>query len=116
MTGAVAGPVEEPADSTDQAAEHLGNEVRRVADRFRSFVGAHGGTGSAVVQYLGRPGFRIVVVAGDGAFADAVVTDRERADAACAAAGVPVESWSRDLASRITISAGDRTRMAGTGR
>lgn len=116
MTGGVAGPVEQPADSTDEGAEHLGNEVRRVGDRFRSFVGAHGGSGSAVVQYLGRPGFRIVVVAADGTFADAVVSDRERADGVCAAAGVPVENWSRELSARVRISAGDRTRMAGTGR
>jgi hypothetical protein len=108
-------PGQEPAGTT-QGAEHLSNEVGRVADRFRAFVGAHGGTGSAVVQYLGRPGYRIVVVAADGTFADAVVSDRERADAVCAAAGTEVADWSRDLTSRITISAGDRRRMAGTGR
>jgi hypothetical protein len=102
--------------STPEGAEHLGNEVRRVADRLRSFVGAHGGTGSATVQYLGRPGFRIVVVAADGVFADAVVSDRARADAVCAAAGVEITDWNRELTSRITVSAGDRTRMAGTGR
>ena len=101
---------------TPEGGEHLGNEVGRVADRFRAFVGAHGGSGSAVVQYLGRPGFRIVVVASDGTFADAVVSDQARADAVCTAAGVPVGSWSRELTSRITISAADRTRMAGTGR
>ena len=106
---------DEPA-STAEGAEHLGNEVGRVANRFRGFVAAHGGTGAAVVQYLGRPGFRIVVVAADGTFADAVVSDRPRADAVCAAAGVDVGDWSRDLTSRITISATDRRRMAGTGR
>jgi hypothetical protein len=116
MTGSVADPVEGPSDSTDQGAEHLGREVGRVADRFRVFVGAHGGSGSAVVQYLGRPGFRIVVIAADGTFADAVVSDRERADAVCAAAGVDVQDWGRELTSRITVSAADRSRMAGTGR
>ena len=115
MSGSLTAPVDEPG-STPEGAEHLGNEVRRVAGRFRDFVAAHGGTSSAVVQYLGRPGFRIVVVAGDGAFADAVVSDRPRAEAACGAAGVPVEDWSRDLASRVAISAADRTRMAGSGR
>lgn len=106
---------DEPA-STPEGAEHLGNEVGRVADRFRSFVGTHGGSGSAVVQYLGRPGFRIVVVAADGTFADAVVSDQARADAVCATADLEVASWSRELTSRITVSPGDRTRMAGTGR
>lgn len=108
-------PVDEPG-STPEGGEHLGREVDRVAQRFAAFVGAHGGTGSAVVQYLGRPGFRIVVVAADGTFADAVVSDRARADAVCTAAGVEIEDWSRELTLRITISADDRRRMAGTGR
>jgi hypothetical protein len=116
VTGSVAGPVENPGDSTDEAAEHLGNEVQRVGGRFRTFLGDHGGSGSAVVQYLGRPGFRIVVVAADGTFADAVVSDRARADAVCEAAGVEVQDWSRELTSRVTISAADRRRMAGSGR
>lgn len=102
--------------STPEGAEHLGNEVERVAGRLQTFVDAHGGTGSAVVQYLGRPGFRVVVVAADGTFADAVVSDQARADAVCAAAGVQTQDWDRDLTSRITVSAADRTRMAGTGR
>lgn len=112
---ALTAPVDEPG-STPEGAEHLGREVGRTADRFRAFVGAHGGPGSAVVQYVGRPGFRIVLVAADGTFADAVVSDRARADAVCEAAGVPVQDWNRDLTSRITIAAADRTRMAGTGR
>lgn len=108
-------PGTEPAGTT-QGAEHLRHEVSRVAGRFRGFVSAHGGAGSAVVQYLGRPGYRIVVVAADGTFADAVVSDRARADAVCSDAGVEVADWSRELTSRIAVSAADRTRMAGTGR
>ncbi len=115
MSSPAATAGDEP-ESTPEGAEHLGNEVRRVADRLTAFVGAHGATGSAVVQYLGRPGFRIVVVAADGTFADAVVSDRARADAVCAAAGLQVQDWSRELTSRITVSGADRTRMAGTGR
>lgn len=105
----------EPA-STPEGAEHLGHEVRRVAARFTGFVAAHGGSGRAVVQYLGRPGSRIVVIAADGTFADAVVSDRARADAVCAAAGVEIGDWDRELASRVVITADDRKRMAGTGR
>lgn len=108
-------PGQEPA-GTPQGAEHLGSEVGRVAGRLRTFVSARGGTGSAVVQYLGRPGFRIVVVAADGTFADAVVSGQAQADAVCQAAGIPAGTWTRDLTSRITISPADRTRMAGTGR
>ncbi len=102
--------------STAEGGEHLGNEVSRVASHFAAFLATHGGPGSAVVQYLGRPGFRVVVVAADGAFADAVVSDRRRADAVCSAAAIGVGNWTRDLTSRITISAADRSRMAGSGR
>lgn len=108
-------PGEEPAGTTE-GAEHLRNEVGRVAGRFRTFVSSHGGSGNAVVQYLGRPGYRIVVVAADGTFADAVVSDRARADAVCSDVGVEVADWSRELTSRIAISSADRIRMAGTGR
>ena len=92
------------------------NSVRGIAERLSSFVEAHGGTGTAVINYLGRPGARIVVVAADGRFADAVVGDKDLAAAVCAAAGVPVGSWDRETSARVTIAASDRRRMAGTGR
>ena len=105
-----------PASSTDQGAENAADEVGEVAGRFRSFVASHGGGGTAVVQYLGRPGARIVLVAADGAFADAVVSSMDLGRSACAAARIPVSGWERELTSRITISGADRRRMAGTGR
>lgn len=108
-------PGKEP-EGTTEGAEHLHHEAGRVAGRFRAFLSAHGGSGNAVVQYLGRPGYRIVVVAADGTFADAVVSDRARADAVCSDVSMEVAGWSRELTSRITISSADRTRMAGTGR
>jgi len=92
------------------------NSVRGIAERLSSFVAAHGGTGTAVINYLGRPGARIVVVAADGRFADAVVSDVELAAAVCAAAGVAVGGWDREMSGRVTIAASDRIRMAGTGR
>jgi hypothetical protein len=88
----------------------------RVSERLRSFVAEHGGPGTAVIAYLGRPGARIVVVAADGGFADAVVPSMDEAAAVCAAAGVTVGSWDRDTTSMITVSHADRVRMAGTGR
>ena len=88
----------------------------RVVARLRAFVAEHGGPGSAVVAYLGRPGARIVVVAADGLFADAVVPDLVQAGEICTAAGIPVGEWDRELTSRITLSHADRVRMAGTGR
>ena len=69
-----------------------------------------------MADYLGRPGYRIVVVADDGAFADAVVSDRASVEAVCATAGVEVSDWTREVTSRMTVSHADRLRMAGTGR
>lgn len=87
-----------------------------VADRLRSFVAAHGGSGTAVREHLGRRGVRIVVVAADGRFADAVVDSMEAANSCCEHAGVPIGEWDRELTTRITVSSADRRRMAGTGR
>jgi len=70
-----------------------------------------------VVSYLGRSGARVVVVAGDGAFGDAIVTGVEAGAAVCEQAGIAVaDGWDRELSARITPSPADRARMAGTGR
>lgn len=89
-----------------------------VAPRLRSFLDAHGGAGTAVVNALGRRGARIVVVAqADGAWADAVVNSMPDAVAVCAAAGIEVaDEWTRELSGRVSVSDADRRRMAGTGR
>ena len=86
------------------------------AVRLRAFVAEHGGSGTAVIAYLGRPGARIVVVAADGRFADAVVAGMDEAAAVCAAAGITVGTWDRELTALVTPSKADRVRMAGTGR
>jgi len=91
-------------------------ETKAVSDRLRTFAAEHGGSGTAVIAYLGRPGARIVVVAADGAFADAVVPGVDDANIICAAAGLTVGTWDRELSARITVSHQDRVRMAGTGR
>ena len=89
-----------------------------VAPRLRTFLDAHGGTGTAVVNAIGRRGARIVVVAEvDGAWADAVVDSVPDAVAVCVAAGIDVaDAWTRELSGRVTMSDADRRRMAGTGR
>lgn len=87
------------------------------ADRLRTFVAAHGGAGEAVVQPIGRTGVRIVVVAVDGAYCDAIAPSAEAAEEICSRAGVPVaEGWTRELTASVSPSAEDRRRMAGTGR
>ncbi len=102
--------------SPDDAPTGASSEIPEVAERLRSFVAAHGGTGTAVCDYLGRRGVRIVVVAADGRFADAVVPDLEIAAATCKAAGLTVGEWDRELTNRIEVSAADRRRMGGSGR
>ncbi len=114
MTVTGTGP--EPAAGTPQGAENSADERGKVADRLRKFVAAHGGSGSAVLSPLGRPGVRIVVVAADGRYADAVVSSAELASSVCESAGLQVTDWDRDLTSRVVVTAGDRQRMAGTGR
>lgn len=91
-------------------------DVSGLADRLRSFLTANGGTGTAVIDYLGRRGARIVVVSGHGPFTDAVVGSVDEGAAACEAAGIPVQTWDRELSSRVTVSAADRLQMRGTGR
>lgn len=108
MTGPTATP-----NSPDEGAAA---EVGRSAERLRSFASDHGGSGTAVISYLGRPGARIVVVAADGVFTDLVVGDMEMAASICRAAELPVTKWDRELTSLISVSPADRIRMAGTGR
>jgi hypothetical protein len=93
-----------------------GSDQAKVGE-LRDFVAAHGGKGVAVVNYLGRVGARIVVVADDGAFGDAVATSVEIAGQICEQAGIPVaDGWNRELSATISPSPEDRERMAGTGR
>jgi len=102
--------------SEDLTAGLSGADARH-AGRLRAFVGGHGGAGEAVVEPIGRVGVRIVVVAADGAYGDAVASGAEAAAVICERAGIPVaDGWTRELTAVITPSAADRRRMAGTGR
>jgi len=86
-----------------------------VVTALRSFVAEHGGSGTAVVEHLGRSGARVVVVAADGTWGDQVVPGVEAGRAACEAAGVPVaDGWDRELSSRVRPSPGGWRRMART--
>lgn len=85
--------------------------------RLRAFVTGHTGPATAVITYMGRSGARIVVVAGDGAFGDAIVSGVEAGAVVCEEAGIPVaDGWDRELSAQLTPSPADRERMAGTGR
>jgi hypothetical protein len=91
-------------------------DVRQVG-RLRRFAAVHGGAGAAVVEPIGRVGVRIVVIASDGAYGDAMASSVEAAAAVCERAGIDLaDGWSRELAARVAPSPADRRRMAGTGR
>lgn len=104
------------AGSIDAGDGLAGSDAAQVS-RLRDFVAGHGGAGVAVISYIGRVGARIVVVADDGAYGDAVATGITAATEICSQAGIPVaDGWTRELSAKIAPSAEDRRRMAGTGR
>jgi hypothetical protein len=70
----------------------------------KSFAAGHGGA-TAVIEYVGRRGARIVLVGRDGAWGDQFAESTEIARAACAKAGVNVENaWERELVEQMRPS------------
>lgn len=105
-----------PEDSGSEATAAEPVADSRVATRLRAFAARHGEPAQAVVSYLGRGRTRIVVTAGDGQYADAVVPSVEVANLTCEQAGIAVDGWIRDITSRITLTPAQRRRMATIGR
>ena len=63
----------------------------------REFAAAHEGA-SAIVEYVGRRGARIVLAGGDGASADAFAPATDVARQACREAGIDViNTWEQEL-------------------
>lgn len=77
---------------------------------------AHGGSGTAILENMGRSGARIVLVAADGTYGDATVPNMEIAAAVAEAACLTVGTWDRETSGLIAPTSKDRQRMAGTGR
>src|SRR5262245_27436208 len=68
-----------------------------LVDGLRSFAAGHGGA-TAVIEYVGRRGARIVLVGEDGSWGDHFAEGTDVARAACARAGVAVKKeWEREL-------------------
>jgi hypothetical protein len=71
--------------------------LNRLVDGLRSFRALHDGA-TAVIEYIGRRGARIVLVGEDGAWGEQPAPATDVARAACERAGVPVENgWFREL-------------------
>jgi len=82
----------------------------------KKFAARHGGSATAVIEYIGRRGARIVLVGADGTWGDLVVADVDSAKAACEAAGVKViDGWPREVSEAIRTS-GYEWGLMGRGR
>lgn len=70
----------------------------------KSFAAGHGGA-TAVIEYVGRRGARIVLVGKDGTWGDHFAESTDVARAACTRAGVAVENeWERELVEQMRPS------------
>jgi hypothetical protein len=68
-----------------------------LADSIKSFAAGHGGA-TAVIEYVGRRGARIVLVGEDGTWSDQFAEGTDVARQACDIAGVKVQNeWEREL-------------------
>ncbi|MFG1924054.1 hypothetical protein [Cryptosporangium sp. NPDC048952] len=77
-------------------------KIGPIVKRLKTFASAHGGA-TAVVEYLGQKGARIVLVGDDGRWGDQVVAGGvEAARTACAEAEIPVrDEWERELVTAV---------------
>jgi hypothetical protein len=70
----------------------------------KAFAAGHGGA-TAVIEYAGRRGARIVLTGQDGALGDQFVDSTEIAREACERAGVSLENeWERELIEQMRPS------------
>jgi hypothetical protein len=70
----------------------------------RSFAAGHGGA-TAVIEYVGKRGARIVLVGADGVWGDQFADGTDTARQACAKAGIAVENgWERELMDQMRPS------------
>ena len=86
------------------ASDFSVNTPAGLVSGLRSFAAGHGGA-TAVIEYAGRKGARIVLVGTDGAGVDHFAESTTAARAACAKAGVSIENeWERELVEQMRPS------------
>jgi len=95
------------ADVLDTAPSSDAGDVSTPAnlvEAIKTFAAVHGGA-RAVVEYVGRRGARIVLVAEDGEWADHFTAGTDIAREACTSAGVEIENeWERELIEQMRPS------------
>jgi hypothetical protein len=92
------------ADGSDMSLTPSLSNASGLVAGVKSFAAGHGGA-TAVIEYVGRRGARIVLVGQDGAWDDHFAESTEVARAACDKAGVTVETaWERELVEQMRPS------------
>jgi hypothetical protein len=109
------GPHEDEEDAASRYQALVKRSVKRAVKRLSTVAEEHGG-GSVALARTGSRGVRIVFVAGDGTFGDAMVPSIEAAEEVCQTGGWEITGWDVATVQRIAPSRADRIRMQGTGR
>ena len=108
-------PGEDIEDAVTRYQAQLRRSVKRAVKKFKRLSDQHGG-GSVALANMGSRGVRLLFVAADGTFGDAIVPAAAAADDVCGTGGWDISGWDNATVARIEPSAVDRRRMAGTGR
>ncbi len=107
------GAIAAAPDADEQARRRLAGRDAEAVSRLRRFIAQNGDGSVGVIEHLGRVGARIVMIAPDGQFGDALARSVSAARQACALAGLPVREWDRELTSLLKPMPADRVRMGG---
>lgn len=85
--------------------------VSDAESRLKSFISAHGEGCIAVINYVGRVGSRIVIIAPDGRFGDVLASSQQAAEEICTRLDLPVRQWDRETTGLLAPSEKDRVLM-----
>lgn len=93
------------SDTTLTADQTVATEAPNgLVTSIKSFATEHGGA-TAVIEYVGKRGARIVLVGEDGAWGDQFAEGTDVARLACEVAGVAVQNeWERELMDQMRPS------------
>lgn len=92
------------ADGSDTTLTAEPSSPGELVAGLKSFASGHGGA-TAVIEYVGKRGARIVLVGQDGSWGDQFAPSTEVARVACEKAGVEIEKeWERELLELMTPS------------